>query len=581
MENKINNIYPSFLNVEYNVLEVDGRYTVGVIVTDYSSKVGFIEIIEAIPKNLESRYSIYVFKQNEMKILKELTTVIASATSERKLSNKNQLDVDVLDKISDKARELRRRIQLENEEVYRVCIYISVWDSTKERVLEKARVVQNTLYAKGVITKVGNFRQKEIYQANLPLNMLDRHLKNNTYTTFTTTTLSYLFPYYNRYIMEKGGVQFGIINKNICIIDMFSKKSTNANMLVVGSSGSGKSYFAHILVIRGAINGILQRVIDPEGEYVYLSNILGGQVIEENINLMYFPESYIKNNRKDYIEKKISSLMNILNAKETFTEEEQDILERSMRTSYKIKNITEDEETLYKTKDDKGLFVSKEYIGKLNFPNFEDVLKTISNLAIRNIITKKLKKLLSLKTIATREIIEKSNIVVYNLKNIPEDKKETYIQIYFESIKAEYGTKLQIYIDELWKCIGYGKNQRVMFEVTDMFKSIRKHNAGIIAITQDISDLFKYEKGAFAKSILNNSYIKAYFKMEYVDIENLEKMGVSDKKELDKIKMLEKGTAIVTRGWTTFYLDVIADENEKKYIESGGVIGEEHFGSNG
>lgn len=580
MEKNIDNIYPGFANVEYNGVDVDGLHTVSLIITNYPEKIEFLAIMDAVPKSLENRCSIYIFKQDETLILKELTNVIASASSEKKTISKNQLDVDILESITDKAKELRRKIQIENEGVYRVCVYISVWDNRKETALEKARLIQNMLYVKGVVSKIGNFRQKELYIANLPMNTVDNYLKKNTYVTFTTTTLSYFFPYYNKYIIENNGIQFGITDKNICIIDMFSKNSTNANMLIVGSSGSGKSYFAHILVIRGAISGIKQRVIDPEGEYVCLAKMLGGKVIKEDFNLMYFSENYIKNNKNVYIENKINSILEILNCKKIFLDSEEEALKLAMRTSYEINKILEAEDSLYIRKDENGVFVNRKYIDYMKFPNLDDVLKKISDVKLKNTIFKKIRQVISDTTIRSREIIKNADIIVYNLKEIQENKREVYIKIYLENIKSEYGTKLQIYIDELWKCIGYGKSDKVIYEITEMFKSIRKQNAGIIVITQDISDLVKYENGAFAKSILNNSYLKAYFKMEYADVEILARIGLSERRELEKIKKLNKGKAIITRGLVNFCLDVVADENEKKYIENGEKNGE-NIGCNG
>lgn len=571
MKNDINNIYPNVAKIEYDAIEINGLYTVGLLITEYPPKIDFLDVIESLPRNIENRCSVYVFKQDENKILKDLTTVISVANSEKKTVSSNQVDVDILKSTEDKAKELRRKIQIENEGVYRICIYISVWDKVKQRAIEKAKTLQNVLYTKAIILKVGNFRQKELYLSNLPINYLDDYLKKITYKTFTTTGLAYLFPFYNKYIIEKGGVQFGITNKSICIINMFSKNSTNANMLVIGSSGSGKSYFAHILIIRGAINGIFQKVIDPEGEYEHLAEELGGTKVNENINLMYFSEKYVNKNKNKYLENKIESIIEILNLNKIFTSQEEQILEKHIRKAYYLKKINENEESLYLIEDENGIYINKKYISSLNFPTLQDAIELIPNKKTMLNISTKIKKIIKAETIESKNIIKENNIVVYSLKQIPESKRETYIKIFLENIKEglENENKTQIYIDELWKCIGYGKSENIIYDIADMFKSIRKKNAGIIAITQDISDLFKYEKGGFAKSILNNSYYKAYFKMEYTDVEILENVGIYKKNEIEKIKRLSKGKALITKGWTSFQIDIVSFEKEKTYIEKG------------
>jgi type IV secretory pathway VirB4 component len=57
-----------------------------------------------------------------------------------------------------------------------------------------------------------------------------------------------------------------------------------------------------------------------------------------------------------------------------------------------------------------------------------------------------------------------------------------------------------------------------------LYKTIRKLNAAIVTITQDISDFFSKDMGIYGKSIFNNSFIKMFFKVEYSDSEILQKM---------------------------------------------------------
>ena len=55
----------------------------------------------------------------------------------------------------------------------------------------------------------------------------------------------------------------------------------NHNMLILASSGAGKSYTAKALTGRSALQGDEVLIVDPDDEYVRLTEALGGEVIRE------------------------------------------------------------------------------------------------------------------------------------------------------------------------------------------------------------------------------------------------------------------------------------------------------------
>ena len=71
---------------------------------------------------------------------------------------------------------------------------------------------------------------------------------------------------------------------------------------------------------------------------------------------------------------------------------------------------------------------------------------------------------------------------------------------------------------------------------------------------------------AFSKSILNNSYFKVFFRFDYTENEELEKLGIVGKSLIKKIKLLDRGKAIMSIGGNTFDLEVFASEYEHSLI---------------
>ena len=88
-----------------------------------------------------------------------------------------------------------------------------------------------------------------------------------------------------------------------------------------------------------------------------------------------------------------------------------------------------------------------------------------------------------------------------------------------------------------------------------------------VAITQDISDLFGLDEGAYGKSLLNNSSIKSFFSLEEENIIILEKYANISEKEKIEIKCLKKGESLMFIGEDHILARVEASEEEATLIQ--------------
>ena len=83
------------------------------------------------------------------------------------------------------------------------------------------------------------------------------------------------YPFISSNIFDKNGVFIGtnIYNNSLIFIDKYDvNKYKNANISIFGTSGSGKSFFIKLMIIRYRLLGIEQYVIDPEREYINICN---------------------------------------------------------------------------------------------------------------------------------------------------------------------------------------------------------------------------------------------------------------------------------------------------------------------
>ncbi|HJD24370.1 MAG TPA: ATP-binding protein [Firmicutes bacterium] len=117
--------------------------------------------------------------------------------------------------------------------------------------------------------------------------------------TLTTESTAVLMPFVAQEIMQEGGVYYGLnaVSRNPIICNR--KRLLNANGFIVGTSGSGKSFFAKEEMFSIALStedDIL--IIDPEREYAPPVQALGGEVIRlaagspHHINAMDMVEGY-------------------------------------------------------------------------------------------------------------------------------------------------------------------------------------------------------------------------------------------------------------------------------------------------
>ena len=121
-------------------------------------------------------------------------------------------------------------------------------------------------------------------------------------------------------------------------------------------------------------------------------------------------------------------------------------------------------------------------------------------------------------------------------------------------------------MDEIWRLIGVTSNKFVASFIFKIFKTIRKYGGSAVAITQDISDLFSLEDGAYGKSILNNSSIKSFFSLEEENIMVLEKYANLSEKEKIEIKSLKRGESLMFIGENHVLVEVECSENERELI---------------
>ena len=171
---------------------------------------------------------------------------------------------------------LRDNLQQAQEHIFDVGLYLTLYASSKEELDKVEGDIRGILDAKLVYTKPALFEQEQGFRSTLPLALdeLAVHSKLNS------SPLSSIFPFVSFDLSSDRGILYGINRQNASLIlfDRFSLE--NYNSVVFAKSGSGKSYAVKLEILRSLMFDTDVIVIDPEREYEYLAQAVGGKTLQ-------------------------------------------------------------------------------------------------------------------------------------------------------------------------------------------------------------------------------------------------------------------------------------------------------------
>ena len=563
-----NPLYINLTNPQY--IEIDGMFFSSLLIINYNrifQELIFKNILE-INENI--LISIYIEKNNQYKIIKEIARNIGNTTVDLEKINNSRIDIDIAKSSLEDAQYIRKEMQLNNQQLLYFYTYITTYSKNKEELKNQINKIEEILQNSGLKSKKSYFRQEQTILANLPLNKNNDDIKKAVKKNILTDGIRGTYPFITSTIYDEKGILYGTdINSNsLIIIDKFDReKDKNSNTCIFGSSGSGKSYFTKIQILRNYILNINQYIIDPEREYEKISKSLNGSLIKIGpasktyINIFDIREDSLEENEEGYLATKLNKLIGFFKLIfKDITEEERTELENKIIKIYKNKNIDF---------NDNSLFKNNKFKTNTDMPILEDLYKELNEK-----MKKKIEPFItgSLKCFNNYTNIELNNkLIIGDIYELGEENIQygmyIFIELFWDKIKKDRNSRKIIYLDEIWRLIGVTSNKETASFIYKIFKTIRKYGGGATAITQDVSDLFSLEEGAYGKSILNNSELKLFFSLEEENIKTLEKYVDINQKEKIEIKSLRKGECLFFVGKDHILTKINSDKFEQELIE--------------
>lgn len=570
-------ISPSYINLKNpKYIEIDGLFYSGILVVNYLRENQDLILKNIIDNNEDVIISIFYEKQDTVRVIKDLTYNIGNTAVNLKDNSSSRTDNEIAAFSYNDAKYIRKEMQINNEKLYFIYTYVLTYSKDKNELDYKLDRIESLLSSSGLVGKKSYFRQEQIFKSCMPLMINENLLKEAARRNILTSGIPVTYPFISSSIIDEEGIFVGINLKNnsLVLINKYdSLKYKNSNMCIFGASGAGKSFFTKLMILRYALFGLNQYIIDPDREYTNLVENLKGSIIKIGpksntfINIFDIRKESLEDGENGFLANKIIRLLGFFNLiVPNMTEEDKSYLESKLIEVYKNKGISFDDTSLLNSdnsfKDEKQM------------PKFDDLYK-ILNKKFQSLFFAFTKGSLSFFNEYTNVSLDNS-LILGDVYDLGEDNLKfgmyAFTEFFWDKIKQDRNSNKAIYFDEIWRLIGVTSNKNVAAFVYKIFKTIRKYGGSGVAITQDISDLFSLDNGDFGRSIINNSEFKIFFNLEEENIKILS--NVTDLSETEKIEIkgLGRGESLMFIGKEHIIVKILAGEFEKDIINNKGEI---------
>ena len=269
---------PSFDRTAPDHLVVGSKYVRNFVVAGYPKliSVGWADNIYNYDGDLD--LALHVNPIDERVALDELTQKITQfqaqlQTELEKGSNRNitRLQQQIAELV-----EERRRAEQNYISLFGIQMTMNLYANSLEQLNKEAQLLDNSLRGKKIKLLPSYLRQDQGYKSALPLG---KTWMPKNYRNMSSDGLTACFPFYNAELSHPSGIFVGVNvqTRTPIYIDFYNRKLLDSgNATVFGMTGSGKSFLVSLITMRSALDGIRTTIVDPEGEYRPITEMLGG-----------------------------------------------------------------------------------------------------------------------------------------------------------------------------------------------------------------------------------------------------------------------------------------------------------------
>jgi len=422
--------------------------------------------------------------------------------------------------------------------------------------LRKIETVLRSIFeARLIYIRPALFRQKEGFISSIPYGLDELAV----HTTMNTGPLSSTFPFISSDLSANEGILYGINmhNNSLVLFDRFTLE--NANMVTFGKAGGGKSYAVKLEILRYLMQGVDIIIIDPENEYKFLSDAVGGSYFKisltspDHINPFDLPTPREDEKPANVLKSNVINLVGLLRIMlGGLTPREDAIIDQALTETYAAKDITPESDPLNWQKNIpllsdfeavlesmKGTESLVERVRKFTKGSYADFFNQPSNISMEN------------------------KFVVFGIRDMEEELRPIAMFIilrYIWNIVRSSLKKRILVVDEAWWIMQSEDGASFLYGIC---KRARKYWLGVSTITQDVSD---FMKSSYGQPIITNSSLQLLMKQSPAIMDDVQKtFNLTDQ---EKYLLLESsvGEGVFFAGQKHIAIKVAASYTEDQII---------------
>ena len=571
-----------------------------------SDKYATILTVVSYPKYITPGYLSSLTNMPGIKIVvkhipvpyQEMVKMLNKQVADLKERYRNERDQTLREAIRQDAESLEyftSMIAGSQARVFDFQMHIMITADTKEDLEMKKVNVKNYLDAMELKAVSLRFEQEKVLKSILPI-FPAQDIEQRVGTPIPSVTIAAMYPFIFDSIKDPGlstllGVDFsgGVILFNQFLYKIRKEHNrNNANMIILGTSGSGKSTAAKLMLRTHIRNGCQIVIVDPEDEYRDLTKAFGGDCVDIGKGGQF-------------------GLINPLEIVIDADEEEikqglgYTVLTRTLQflkafMKYYDPSIQEDVLTMFSevvqdTYKRFGIDFNSDFshYTSADYPTFSDVYATIKGRLMsmtdmtqeRDIMerlelkVRPLTKELQFYFNGHTTIRKNSDFMVFNIKELMNTDSNIRNALFFNVLKFAWGLCLDYNIDTVMMIdeahVLLGENNELGAEfLAQVQRRARKYNTGTIIITQQPSDFAAPGVLVHGKAIFDNASYYLVMGLKKQAVEDLSQLIDLNESEKDSIKHYSQGEALFVCGSRRMRINVAVTKEELDSFGSGG-----------
>lgn len=507
-----NLLAPAGVKIESQELNLSGKKAKSFFVISYPRYLDESWLAPIINLDKVFNVSIHITPLATAEVMKKFQKKVVEIESQIYVKQeKGEVRDPKLETALQDLEDLRDSLQQASEKMFEVALYITIYGDNELEIKKTETEIKNLTESRLIYIRPALFQQAEALKTVFPFATDELRITNQ----LNTSPLSSFFPFLSFDLSTDKGILYGLNRHNgsLILFDRFSLE--NYNSMVFAVSGSGKSYYTKLEILRTLMFDTNVIIIDPEKEYEYLAESVGGRYFDISLNSNHHinPFDLVKPGKDESVAEVLrSNIINLVGLMRVMlgglTPEEDAIVDRALTETYAIKDITPDTESLE----------------DVEFPLLKDFADVLSGIEGSGNISQRLSKYID--GVWSGFIGQPSNVdinkklICFSIRDMEDELKPVamYIITHFiwREVRKELKKRLLI-IDEAWIMM---KNEDTASFLFGMAKRGRKYYLGLATISQDVGDFLRSPYGL---PIITNSSMQLLLKQSPSSIDLVQK----------------------------------------------------------